>query len=307
MNKLSGINVLAVHAHPDDEAIWTGGVLADLAQRGAHVTVVTCTLGEEGEVIGDTYKFLTSNKADQLGGLRAKELHDSLNCLGATGIFLGGAGCWRDSGMGTSDAHEHPRAFVNSGEAAVEQLKEILRATKPHLIFTYGPNGGYGHPDHIRAHQITHQAVEELAITTPVLWAVTDRRRLEEGLEVIDAIQAPGWRMPRPDEIASVGEYDIEVRLSDAALAAKVNAMKAHPTQLWIADGHISHTNPIAAFACSTDREKAPFVFALSNLLAQPVLRYEHYQLGTLMSADARTNIAVIVAGELEAPKENTH
>lgn len=304
MNNLSGINVVAVHAHPDDEAIWTGGVLADLSQRGAHVTVVTCTLGEEGEVIGDTYSLLTSKNADQLGGLRAQELSDSLRHLGANGIFLGGAGCWRDSGMAGDTANDHPRAFINSGEVAVEQLKEIFRATKPHLIFTYGPDGGYGHPDHIRAHQITHQAVEELAITTPVLWAVTDRRRLEEGLAVIDATQAPGWRMPSPEEIASVGEYDIEVRLSDSALAAKVNAMKAHPTQLWIADGQVSHANPIAAFASVIDREKAPFVFALSNLLAQPVLRYEHYQLGTAMTADARTNIAVIVAGELEAPKD---
>jgi hypothetical protein len=305
MNKLSGINVLAVHAHPDDEAIWTGGVLADLAQRGANVTVVTCTLGEEGEVIGDRYQFLTSKNADQLGGLRAKELQDSLNILGARGVFLGGAGCWRDSGMTGSVAQDHPRAFVNSGDLAVDQLKEIMKFSNPHLIFTYGPNGGYGHPDHIRAHQITHQAVDELALATPVLWAVTDRRRLEEGLAVIDATGAPGWRMPQEDEIASESEYDIEVRLSDAALAAKVQAMKAHPTQLWLADGYITDTNPIAAFATSVDREKAPFVFALSNLLAQPVLRYEHYQLGTAMSADARTNIAVIVAGELEAPKEN--
>lgn len=89
MNNLSGINVVAVHAHPDDEAIWTGGVLADLSQRGAHVTVVTCTLGEEGEVIGDTYSLLTSKNADQLGGLRAQELSDSLRHLGANGIFLG--------------------------------------------------------------------------------------------------------------------------------------------------------------------------------------------------------------------------
>ena len=65
---LAGYRVVAVHAHPDDEAISTGGALADLASRGADVLVVTCTLGEEGEVIGDTYRYLVADQADQLGG-----------------------------------------------------------------------------------------------------------------------------------------------------------------------------------------------------------------------------------------------
>ena len=66
---LVGARIVAVHAHPDDEAIWTGGLLADAAERGADVTVVTCTLGEQGEAIGETYQGLVADAADQLGGI----------------------------------------------------------------------------------------------------------------------------------------------------------------------------------------------------------------------------------------------
>lgn len=304
MTNLSGVTIVVVHAHPDDEAIWTGGILASLAHRGANVVVVTCTLGEQGEVIGEPFADLVADRADQLGGFRIRELQDSLSILGARGVFLGGAGCWRDSGMAGDKANDHPRAFINSGDPAVEQLKEILRETPPHIVITYGPDGGYGHPDHIRAHEITHQAIEELGFGSPILWAVTDRHRLEEGLNAIEVPTAPGWRRAEPGEIASVTSYDIEIRLTDFALATKVAAMKAHPTQLWIADGQVNTTNPQAAFATTTDMDKAPFVFALSNLIAQPVLRYEHYQLGTSVTSASQENILAMVAGELEAPKE---
>lgn len=149
MKNLNGVNVIAVHAHPDDEAIWTGGMLSDLAMRGANVLVVTCTLGEQGEVIGEPYANLVADKADQLGGFRIRELQKSLKTLGVRGTFLGGAGCWRDSGMAGDPANQHPRAFMNAGDEAVEQLKSIFLTHPPHLIITYGPDGGYGHPDHI--------------------------------------------------------------------------------------------------------------------------------------------------------------
>ena len=232
MKNLNGVNVIAVHAHPDDEAIWTGGMLSDLAMRGANVLVVTCTLGEQGEVIGEPYANLVADKADQLGGFRIRELQKSLKTLGVRGTFLGGAGCWRDSGMAGDPANQHPRAFMNAGDEAVEQLKSIFLTHPPHLIITYGPDGGYGHPDHIKAHEITHRAVEQRNLVTPILWAVTDRRRFDEGVAVITAPTTAGWRMPQPNEIACVTSSDIEVRLSDAALAAKVQAMKAHATQL---------------------------------------------------------------------------
>ena len=89
---LAGYRVVAVHAHPDDEAITTGGAIAALTARGADVLVVTCTLGEEGEVIGEPYQHLVADQADQLGGFRIRELQRSLRAMGARGTFLGGAG-----------------------------------------------------------------------------------------------------------------------------------------------------------------------------------------------------------------------
>lgn len=278
MRDLIGKKIIAVHAHPDDEAIWTGGLIAELSLRGADVTVVTCTLGEQGEVIGEPYQGLVADSADQLGGFRIGELSCSLSLLGARGKHLGGAGYWRDSGMIGDKANEHPRAFISSGEEAVEQLAEILAQTNPDLVITYGPDGGYGHPDHIQAHKITHEAVRRVPVTR-ILWAVMDKTDLDAGLDAISAVPE-AWRRPRPDEIACVENVDIRILLSDEAFARKKEAMKAHATQLWIADGSTTATNPHAAIAAVSDPNAAPAVFALSNLIAQPLLRTECYQMG---------------------------
>ncbi|MDC7107984.1 N-acetyl-1-D-myo-inositol-2-amino-2-deoxy-alpha-D-glucopyranoside deacetylase [Corynebacterium afermentans] len=268
---LSGYRVVAVHAHPDDEAITTAGALADLSARGADVLVVTCTLGEEGEVIGEPYQHLVVDEADQLGGFRIQELRRSLDAIGARGQFLGGAGRFRDSGMAGSPASRNPRAFVNSGDVAVEKLAAIFEAEKPHLVITYGPDGGYGHPDHIRAHEITHAAAERVDVPR-IMWAV---RLAEETAALMPAEAPEGWRLPEDGELDGVESSDIRVELNDAAYSAKVEAMRAHATQLWIADGRTTDVNPQAALAAG------PVVYyALSNLIIQPIQRVEHYQLG---------------------------
>lgn len=267
---LSGYRVVAVHAHPDDEAISTGGALADLARRGAEVTVVTCTLGEQGEVIGEPYQHLVADHADQLGGFRIGELRESLAILGVTGRHLGAPGMFRDSGMVGDPAQQNPRAFVNSGPRAVQLLVELFRELQPHLVITYGPDGGYGHPDHIRAHQITHEAAEQLDVPR-VLWAVTDTDDLNAGLAAITAAPV-GWLA---GDIASVDTSDLAIILDDHSYHAKRAAMQAHATQVWIADGTVSPTNPVAAFGSG-----GGVVWALSNLVVQPLLRREHYQFG---------------------------
>ncbi|AIJ33251.1 N-acetyl-1-D-myo-inositol-2-amino-2-deoxy-alpha-D-glucopyranoside deacetylase [Corynebacterium imitans] len=268
---------MAVHAHPDDEAITMGGSLADLAARGADVLVVTCTLGEEGEVIGEPYQQLTVDHADQLGGFRIRELADSLTAIGARGVFLGGAGCYRDSGMAGSAAHEHPRAFVRGGQGSVDKLAELMAAQRPHLVLTYGPDGGYGHPDHIRAHEITHAAAERVGVPR-ILWSV----RLADETAALMPQEAPeGWRLPEDGELDGVAHSDIAIRLSEHAYSAKVAAMRAHATQLWIADGRTSATNPHAVIA------SGPVVYyALSNLIVQPIQPYEHFQLGAGVPID---------------------
>lgn len=274
---LVGYRVMAVHAHPDDEAITMGGSLADLVARGADVLVVTCTLGEEGEVIGEPYQQLTVDHADQLGGFRIRELAESLAAIGARGAFLGGAGCYRDSGMAGSAAHEHPRAFVRGGQGSVDKLAELMAAERPHLVLTYDPDGGYGHPDHIRAHEITHAAAERVGVPR-ILWSV----RLAEETAALLPEEAPaGWRLPEVGELDGVEHSDIAIRLSGQAYSAKVTAMRAHATQLWIADGRTSATNPHAVIA------SGPVVYyALSNLIVQPIQPYEHFQLGAGVPID---------------------
>lgn len=275
MSDLVGARIVAVHAHPDDEALTTGGTLAHLSTRGAEVTVVTCTLGEQGEVIGEPYQGLV--RTDQLGGFRISELSASLQRLGVRGEFLGGAACWRDSGMLGDPANDRPGAFIHSGEAAVHQLKEVFDRLRPHLVITYGPDGGYGHPDHVRAHHITHAAVEGSSVQR-ILWAVTGADDLTRGLAAIAEIP-PTWRRA-DDEIARHETVDLRIALDDAAYAAKVRAYEAHATQLWVANGSVSTVNPQAAFARTSDVDAAPMVYALSNLIAQPLMRYEHYQFG---------------------------
>ncbi len=119
--------LLFVHAHPDDESINNGATIAHYVALGAQVRVVTCTLGEEGEVIGERWAELAVDRADQLGGYRVGELTEALRALGVSEpIYLGGAGRWRDSGMeGTA-----PR-----GSAAVRRRRrtgDSRRARRDH-------------------------------------------------------------------------------------------------------------------------------------------------------------------------------
>jgi N-acetyl-1-D-myo-inositol-2-amino-2-deoxy-alpha-D-glucopyranoside deacetylase len=265
--------LLFVHAHPDDESITTGGTIAHYRRRGVPVTVVTCTLGEEGEVIGDQWAQLTADQADQLGGYRISELTKALDALDAgPPRFLGGAGHWRDSGMAGTPAAANPRAFIHSGAAAVDALTEIVLELRPRVVVGYDPKGGYGHPDHIRAHQVTTAAVEAAAgqgwDTPKFYWTVTDAdvlrmhtealaRRTVEGLP---GALPRGWKLPAAGELASVPSQAVTttVDISDS-LVAKRAALRAHATQVTVA---------------SSGRE-----FALSNNVVQPVLPEEHFVL----------------------------
>src|ERR1700754_1731129 len=152
--------LLFVHAHSDDETLTPGATIAHYAARGAEVRVVTCTLGEEGEVIGDRWAQLAVDQADQLGGYRIAELTAALRVLGVDApIFLGGPGRWRDSGM-LGTAPRCQERFVDADEReAVGALVSIIRRLRPHVVVTYDANGGYGHPDHVRAHVVTTAAV----------------------------------------------------------------------------------------------------------------------------------------------------
>ncbi|WP_174416503.1 N-acetyl-1-D-myo-inositol-2-amino-2-deoxy-alpha-D-glucopyranoside deacetylase [Nocardia concava] len=263
--------LLLVHAHPDDESITTGGTIAHYRKRGIPVTVVTCTLGEEGEVIGDEYAHLVAGQADQLGGYRILELTRALAALDAGAPhFLGGAGRWRDSGMAGTPSARNPRAFVNSGTAAVDALVQVILELRPRVVIGYDPRGGYGHPDHIRAHEITMAAIDTASdwgwIVPKVYWTVTDGAVLAmhtEALKRRTVDQLPGalprgWRLPHEGELACVPAESVTTTLDVSdVLAAKRAALRAHATQVTVAP---------------SGRE-----FSLSNDIAQPVLPEEHY------------------------------
>ncbi|KUI38606.1 N-acetyl-1-D-myo-inositol-2-amino-2-deoxy-alpha-D-glucopyranoside deacetylase [Mycobacterium sp. GA-2829] len=254
--------LLFVHAHPDDETLTTGGTIAHYVTRGADVRVVTCTLGEEGEVIGERYAQLAVDHADQLGGYRISELTAALTALGIDGPrFLGGPGHWRDSGMEGTPARHHPR-FV---DADMTEASGLLAATidefRPHVVVTYDPDGGYGHPDHIQTHRVTMTAVERAHWQVPkVYWTVLARTAMQEALDAAADIPE-NWVRISIDDVPfgyTDDRIDAVVYVRDA-LAAKVAALRAHATQVTVAPNGQS---------C-----------ALSNNIAMPIPAEEHYVL----------------------------
>ncbi len=278
--------LLFVHAHPDDETMNNGVTVARYVAEGAEVTVVTCTLGEEGEVIGDRWSQLGVDGADQLGGYRIGELTRALRHLGVSEPrFLGGAGRWRDSGMPGTPPRGRP-TFVDSGPEAVAQLADVIAELRPHAVVTYDPAGGYGHPDHIRAHHVTVAALDAAAARWPVprfYWTVVSGSAFREAMAELSSEDAePDW--VRMDDVP-FGYPDEQISVVVDApehLPAKVAAMREHATQMTLGP---------------TGR-----AFTLSNRIMLPVLGQEHYILAGGAAAPPE-----ILAGGAAAPPEGPH
>src|ERR1700742_2754193 len=152
-------SLLLVHAHPDDESIGTGATMAKYAAEGARVTLVTCTLGELGEIIPPDLSHLLP---DELGQHRVVELDRACRALGVEDHrFLGGEGKYRDSGMMGLPDNDAPRCFWQASvEEAAADLVKVIEEVAPDVIVTYDANGFYGHPDHIQAHRVAWRAFE---------------------------------------------------------------------------------------------------------------------------------------------------
>ncbi len=230
-----------VHAHPDDESVGTGATMAHYAAAGDHVTLVTCTLGEEGEIHVPALALLAATEADQLGGYRIHELSVACAELGVTDHrFLGGAGRYRDSGMMGTDANNHPRAFWGADlDAAARQLLEIIREVRPQVIVTYDENGFYGHPDHIQAHRVAMRGAELAAAEgigpAKIYWTATPRSALERGMrEFADAAENPFAGVERAEDLPfGTPDEKIAARIDAHAQAeAKLAALRAHATQI---------------------------------------------------------------------------
>ncbi|WP_349880428.1 N-acetyl-1-D-myo-inositol-2-amino-2-deoxy-alpha-D-glucopyranoside deacetylase [Micromonospora sp. HUAS YX12] len=233
--------LLLVHAHPDDESIGTGATMAHYAAAGAHVTLVTCTLGEEGEIHVPALAQLCAAEADQLGGYRIGELAAACAALGVTDHrFLGGAGRYRDSGMMGLTTNEHPRAFWQADlDVAAGYLVEVIREVRPQVLVTYDPDGFYGHPDHIQAHRVAMRAVELAAAEgiapAKVYWTAMPRSVLDAGLETFtESSDNPFAGIESADELPfGTPDAEIAARIDGTDQhAAKEAAMRAHATQI---------------------------------------------------------------------------
>ena len=258
--------LLLVHAHPDDETINNGVTMAKYAVEGVNVTLVTCTRGEEGEVLVESLKNLASDKDDKLGDHREIELKDAMIELGISDFrFLGSPNKkWRDSGMIGAPQNERKDVFWQSDldEAANELVKVILEI-KPQVMITYDEFGGYGHPDHIKAHQVAMRAAEISASQgwqiTKIYWNTMPRSVLQTSIDKMKEVGSEFFGAESADDMpfAKDDELVTSVVKAQEYVPQKLAAMKAHATQISV-DG--------------------PF-FALSNNLGLSVWADEYYTL----------------------------
>jgi N-acetyl-1-D-myo-inositol-2-amino-2-deoxy-alpha-D-glucopyranoside deacetylase len=272
---LADRRMVVVHAHPDDEVINTGATMAMYAAQGAGVTLVTCTLGEEGEILVPGLAHLAADREDGLGQHRIGELAAAMAALGVTDHrFLGGPGRYRDSGMMDTPPNQRPDCFWRADlDTAAADLVAVLREVRPQVLISYNENGGYGHPDHIQANRVMHRAAElsadagfradlgEAWTVSRIYYCVVPYSFLQAG---IDALAAAGQseifgNATRAEEIGfGVPDEQVSVIVqAEEFVEAKMAAMRAHATQITV-DG--------------------PF-FALSNHLGQKIWGTECFQL----------------------------
>ena len=275
--------LLLVHAHPDDEVIGQGATMAKYAAEGRGVTLVTCTAGEQGEILVPELAHLAADQEDRLGEHRRGEIADAMAALGVTDHrWLGGFGCFRDSGM---KWHEdgyaipaddiHDNAFWRADlTVAADHLVEVIREVRPQVLVTYDQFGGYGHPDHIQAHRVATYAVALAAAPSyrrdlgeawdvaKVYWGAMSESRMREGLRMMrdagDAVSFEGMDPdgPLPPFVVADADLTCAVDATDF-VEQKMDALRAYPTQV------------------ATD---GPF-FALSNNVGATALGIEVYRL----------------------------
>lgn len=245
-----------VHAHPDDESSQSSATLSRYVAEGAGVTLVTCTLGERGEILVPDWGHFSPA---ELGKHRIQELATALGIMGVTDhVWLGGPGRYHDTGMAVDDQG----AVIPPDDApedcfwhadlleATNHLVEIIRSRRPQVISSYDPNGNYGHPDHIQAHRVTMYAAQLAAVgahrsdlgepwqvsrivwntINPTMWQEAAKLAKEEGIDLFagrDLENDPA--RPNLSEVAAVVPYgEYLQRCTDALLAHR---SQVDPTQ----------------------------------------------------------------------------
>lgn len=269
---------MLVHAHPDDETIGTGVTMAKYVAEGAEVTLVTCTLGEEGEILLDEFAHFAADKDDSLGDHRLTELGAAMAELGVVDWrLLGGPGRFRDSGMVGTASNDNPDCFWRTDLlVAATELVRVIREVRPQVVVTYDDFGGYGHPDHIQAHRVTHYAVMLAASATfnaelgspwqvtKIYWTAFPKSVIRAGIEAMQEAGAEHRETENGEsEFASMDPDDIPFACDDELvtttivapqfLPAKMAALRAHGTQVDVSGGFFALADNIGAEAFGTE------------------------------------------------------
>ncbi len=249
--------LLLVHAHPDDESINNGVTMAKYVAQGRGVTLVTCTLGEEGEVLVPELAHLAADQEDGLGTHRIGELAEAMRALGVTDHrFLGGPGHYRDSGMEWDETrHAKPKETVRDDTfwkadltAASDLLVEVIREVRPQVLVTYDQFGNYGHPDHIQAHRVAMYGAALAAVPSyrrdlgepwdiaKIYWVAMAASKFREGLRLM---AEAGLENPfegfDPDNLPAFMVEDDAIACEVTGpefVDAKMAALAAHETQI---------------------------------------------------------------------------
>jgi len=233
-----GYRMLLVHAHPDDETINNGATMAMYADLGAEVTLITCTRGEEGEVLIPELAHLAANQSDALGPHREIELADAMRALGVRDHrFLGTESLkFRDSGMMGTQPNNRPDVFWQAQvDSAADLLVTVIDEIKPHVLITYDEFGGYGHPDHIQAHRVAMRASEKSEWQIPkIYWNVMPKSVIQSGIDAMKKVGSDFMGVESADELPFAKDDSFVHALIDGNkyVDKKMDAMRAHATQI---------------------------------------------------------------------------
>jgi len=255
--------MLVVHAHPDDESISTGGVLAKYSANGVRTVLTYCTRGEAGDILNPD--FVAPEAGMSITAIRAIELEKAVDVLDVESVFFLG---YRDSGMAGTPENDHPQAFAQADrQEATARLVDIIRRIRPHVIITYNEKGTYLHPDHIMANRITRLAFEASGdgeYTTPANLAPWQPARLFYTAIPMQRIR----RMHRI--IVEQGQepgFDPEVLGTDEERISAVIDVREYMARKWKAlNCHQSQMNPNGIFRRMPEK------------IREEAMGYEHFE-----------------------------
>lgn len=266
--------LLLVHAHPDDETINNGVTMARYVAEGAQVTLVTCTRGEEGEILLPEFASAAASVDDTLADLRIVELANAMAALGVTDHrFLGQAQglLFRDSGMMGTEPNNRPDVFWQANlDAMSDLLVPVIRELRPQVVVTYDEQGGYGHPDHIQAHRVAVRAVElagdpghrpDLGAfwqVARIYYCAIPESNIRSTLRALrdsgDTTAFEGMDPDGPMPSFVVADELIAAAVDGRAfLEQKIAAMRAHATQIAVDGGFFALSNNLGSEVFGTE------------------------------------------------------